>query len=100
VGTPFSQRDVHVRGNRRAAQIMLAETDEQAYELALASQVRYLFITPLQAIESPPGKLTEHLRLYRTPEDSRHFRLIYDSAEIFAPAGRPVVRVFEIVAAP
>lgn len=107
LGTPFSQRAVHVRGNQRAVELLNATNDEEAYRLAVESRVRYVVATPFQAepraSAAGASELTTFLRLYRhvgfAPDEppTSHFRWLHDSAETFAPAGKPAARIFEVV---
>ncbi len=107
VGTLFSQLRVHVEGNRRAAEVLAARTDEEAYRRAVEAGARYVLVTPSERIlghDGEPvdatalGKLLEHGWM-ATPEDTTgHFRLVHDSAEQRQrEGGGSYARLFEVV---
>lgn len=101
VATLFSQAKVHVAGNRRAADVLGATDEEEAFRLAQATGARYLLATPSERIpwhEGADRRSTLLDRLLEHPEASGHFRLIHDSAEQrLRPEGGSYARLFEVV---
>jgi dolichyl-diphosphooligosaccharide--protein glycosyltransferase len=101
VATLFSQAKVHVAGNRRAADVLGAGDEEEAFRLAVATGARYVLATPSERILWHEGAdLSRTLlgRLLEHPEASGHFRLIHDSAEQrLRPEGGSYARLFEVV---
>ena len=105
VATPFSQAPVHVRGNARAAAVLTATDDEEAWRRAVDTSARYVLVTPgpvagatqAQLDAGLNRKLLEHAGT-RDGEASGHFALVFD-----APGGRgggderPFGRLFEVV---
>ena len=105
VATPFSQAQVHVRGNARAAAVLTATGDDEAWRRAVDTGARYVLVTPgpvagASAAQLAAGlnrRLLEHAGT-REGEASGHFALVFD-----APGGRsegdsrPFGRLFEVV---
>ncbi|HEY8206055.1 MAG TPA: hypothetical protein VIG99_01150 [Myxococcaceae bacterium] len=107
VGTFFSQVGVYVEGNRRAADVLAATTDEEAYRRAVATGARYVLVTPSDRIlghdgeavgASALGKLLESGWMASPEDTTGHFRLVHDSAELRRrPEGGSYARLFEVV---
>lgn len=108
VATPFSQVPVHQLANARAAAVLGATTEEEAYALARELSARYLLLTPFNELLGRPGQsldgtispwLHEHAGLATGERAaSGHFRLVHDSAESRRKKpGLPYARLFEVV---
>jgi len=107
VATLFSQLRVHVEGNRRAADVLAAGSDEEAYERAVAAGARYVLVTPAERIlghdgeavgASAMGKLLESGWMGSPEDTTGHFRLVHDSEEKRQrPEGGSYARLFEVV---
>ncbi|HVE82300.1 MAG TPA: peptide transporter [Myxococcales bacterium] len=108
VATLFSQLRVHVEGNRRAADVLAAADDEDAYRLAVEAGARYVLVTPSERIVGHPdadlaatalGRLLEDAWMASPESTTGHFRLVHDSAEQrLRPQGGSYARLFEVVA--
>jgi len=107
VATLFSQLRVHVEGNRRAADVLAAASDDEAYERAVAAGARYVLVTPAERIlghdgeavsASAMGKLLENGWMGSPEDTTGHFRLVHDSDEQRQrPEGGSYARLFEVV---
>ena len=108
VATFFSQLQVYVEGNRRAAEVLAAPTDEEAYQRAVETGARYVLVTPSERIlghdgekvsETALGKLLEHGWMASPEDTTGHFRLVHDSVEKRErKEGGSYARLFEVVA--
>lgn len=104
VATPFSQAPWHVAGNARAAAVLSAPDDEEAFLRARETGARYVLATPFQRIVGRPvgdDSRTLARRLLETAaleNQTAHFRLVHDSAEQrLRRQGGSVARLFEVV---
>ena len=107
VASTFFQAAAHVAGNTRAAQLLAASDDEEAFRLAQATGARYVLATPaVRLVGFPPEAsrtglvawLSDHAGMAVDGRPATaHFLLVYDSLEQRRKTPSSSARVFQVV---